>query len=175
MSLVIKYFSNNQRLLCAPFVRYKYKLSANNTNNGDHIKSMIPDIKVPKAHFVEYVMKDFGKWHNKIAIECSITQKKYTFEEMRQNSINLGKSLRKIFQLKKGNTIGIFLPNNPDYPICVFGIMLAALTVTTINPSCTVGECMYVVKIMRSQERRCYCMLETACLKIFSNCFHYYE
>lgn len=35
---------------------------------GDHMRSMHPDIEIPKAHMAEFVMKDFGSWHDKIAI-----------------------------------------------------------------------------------------------------------
>ncbi|GJQ67654.1 hypothetical protein Trydic_g16485 [Trypoxylus dichotomus] len=158
MSLVVKRY-NNKPFLYASLIRYKCNKRENATN-GDYIKSIIPDIKVPQAHFVEFVMKDFGKWPNKIATECAVTQKKYTFEEIRQNAINLGKSLRKVLRLKKGDVVGIFLPNNPDYPICVFGIILSALTVTTINPSYTVDEL----------ERH----LKDAGVKVlFTNCSHW--
>lgn len=37
------------------------------SGNGDFMKSMHADIEIPKAHIVEFVMKDFGKWHNKVA------------------------------------------------------------------------------------------------------------
>ncbi|KAI4470610.1 long-chain-fatty-acid--coa ligase [Holotrichia oblita] len=39
---------------------------------GDHMKSMHPDIEIPKAHMVEFVMKDFGNWHDKIAIDDDV-------------------------------------------------------------------------------------------------------
>lgn len=31
-------------------------------------KSTIPDVQIPNTHVIEYVMKDFGLWHDKVAL-----------------------------------------------------------------------------------------------------------
>lgn len=71
--------------------------------------------------------------------ECSVSGKKYTFEELRRKSNNLNKALRKNLKLKQGDVIAVLLPNIPEFPICLLGSLEAGLTVTTINPLYTAG------------------------------------
>ncbi|KAK9738555.1 AMP-binding enzyme [Popillia japonica] len=103
-------------------------------------KSSIPDVQIPNVHLIEYVMKDFGKWHDKIALECGFTGRKYTYEDLRIKSTNLNKSLRKKLKLQKEDTVALLLPNIPEFPICIYGALLAGLRVTTINPTYTSEE-----------------------------------
>lgn len=62
MSIIVKRNIISKGILYAPF------LIRPQSTRCDYIKSIHPDIEVPKYNVVEYIMKDFGKWHNKIAL-----------------------------------------------------------------------------------------------------------
>ncbi|VEN46051.1 unnamed protein product, partial [Callosobruchus maculatus] len=98
------------------------------------------DVTVPQIPFHQYMYEKFKPFHKYTAIECSVTGRKYTFEEVRVKSRNLSKSIRQKLKLQKDDIVAIFLPNIPEYIICCLGIMEAGLVVTTMNPIYTAEE-----------------------------------
>ncbi|KAF5302846.1 hypothetical protein FQA39_LY02026 [Lamprigera yunnana] len=126
--------------------------------NSNIIRSPYPDVIIPDIPLAEFILKDFSKHSDKIALESVETGKKYTFEEVRQKSINLNKGLRKKFQLKRDDVVAIVLPNVPEYAICLLGSLLANFRITTVNPFATAEE-------IRIQ------LMDTNAKAIFSTCF----
>ncbi|KAB0803435.1 hypothetical protein PPYR_00405 [Photinus pyralis] len=104
------------------------------------IRSDFPDIDIPNTTIPEYIFENFLTYPNKIAVECSLTEKKFTFDEVLCKSRNLSGALRQKLKLNPGDVVAVLLPNMPDYPICVFGSLMASLKVTTINPIYTPTE-----------------------------------
>nr|CAI5829801.1 unnamed protein product [Callosobruchus analis] len=98
------------------------------------------DVTIPEITFHQYMYEKFQPFYKYTAVECSITGRKYTFEEVRVKSRNLSKSLRKKLKLEKDDIVAIFLPNIPEYIFCCLGIMEAGLVVTTMNPIYTAEE-----------------------------------
>lgn len=109
-------------------------------HNSTIIKSPIPDVNIPNVTLPEFFFTDFLKYPHKTAVECNLTGKKFTFEEVLIKSTNLNRALRKKLKLSPGDVVAVLLPNVPEYPICVMGSLLANLTVTTINPIYTPDE-----------------------------------
>ncbi|KAK5643730.1 hypothetical protein RI129_007575 [Pyrocoelia pectoralis] len=118
----------------------KYLSPVTVRHNSHLIKSSIPDVNIPNVTIPEFIFKDFLKYPHKIAVECNVTGKKFTFEEILVKSRNLNSALRKKLKLTPGDIVAILLPNIPEYAICVLGSLLANLTVTTINPIYTPDE-----------------------------------
>ncbi|KAK4887101.1 hypothetical protein RN001_003372 [Aquatica leii] len=104
------------------------------------LSSVHGNIEIPNITLPEFIFQSFDKYPNETAVECSLTRKKYTFDEIRIKSKNFNKNLRKKLKLSKGDVVGIILPNVPDYPICLLGAIQAGLIVTIINPSYTAEE-----------------------------------
>lgn len=73
---------------------------------------------------------------------CGHTNRSYTYEQVYKKSRIFAANLRKKFKVKDGDTIGVVLPNVPEYPIVVFGILAAGGVVTTLNPIYT--SCMFM-------------------------------
>lgn len=65
---------------------------------------------------------------------------KYTYEQVRRKSINLGKSFRKLFKLHKGEVVAVHLPNGPHFYIATLGVLSGGLVHTTLNPLYTAGK-----------------------------------
>ncbi|KAK4887094.1 hypothetical protein RN001_003365 [Aquatica leii] len=101
------------------------------------------NIDIPNTTLPEFIFESFDKFPNEIAVECSQTGKKYTYDDIRIKSNNFNKNIRKKLKLNKGDVVGIILPNVPDYPICLLGSIQAGLTVTIINPFYTADEISY--------------------------------
>ncbi|KAK4887102.1 hypothetical protein RN001_003373 [Aquatica leii] len=97
-------------------------------------------IDIPNLTIPQFVFKDFHRFPKKIGVECSVTERKYTFDEIRTKAHNLSKGLRKVLNLKNGDVLAILLPNVPEFPISVLGTLEANLIVTCINPTFSPGE-----------------------------------
>ncbi|KAK5643729.1 hypothetical protein RI129_007574 [Pyrocoelia pectoralis] len=108
--------------------------------NSGVIRSSFPDIDIPNITIPEYIFRNFTKFPHKIAVECNLTGKRYTFEEVFVKSRNLNRSLRNKLNLKPGDIVALLLPNIPEYPICILGALMANLKVTAMNPNHTPTE-----------------------------------
>lgn len=71
---------------------------------------------------------------------CVITDRQYTFAQLRDASAAFAVRLQTKFKLSKPDVLAICLPNLPEYPIATLGAIEAGLAVTTINPIYTPGE-----------------------------------
>jgi len=69
-----------------------------------------------------------------------ITDRQYTFAQMRDASAAFAVRLQTKFNLQKPDVLAICLPNLPEYPIATLGAIEAGLTVTTVNPVYTPGK-----------------------------------
>lgn len=69
-----------------------------------------------------------------------MTGRKYTYSKLRDHSAAVAVRLQKKFNLKRGDVIGICLPNIPEYAIALLGAAEAGLVTTTINPIYTAGD-----------------------------------
>ncbi|KAF5301689.1 hypothetical protein FQR65_LT08776 [Abscondita terminalis] len=103
-------------------------------------------IQIPNITLPEFIFQSFDKHPNETAVECSVTKKRYTFDEIRTKTRNFNTNLRKKLNLNRGDVIAVVLPNVPDYPVCVLGALEAGLIVTTINPSYVADEVSWQLK-----------------------------
>nr|XP_015834354.1 PREDICTED: 4-coumarate--CoA ligase isoform X1 [Tribolium castaneum] len=121
--------------------RHKSAFSTRTKSNETNIiKSKSADILIPNQLIHEYVWEHLDKWYHKTAVICFDTTKSYTFGEIYHKSVALAGVLRNKFQLNKGDTVAVVLPNVPDFPIVFLGTIQAGLVVTTVNPYYTPDE-----------------------------------
>lgn len=78
-------------------------------------------------------------WPNHTAVECGITGRKYTYDKVRMLARRFGSSLVRM-GFKKGEVLGLVLPNLPEFPITLLGAAGVGMPVTTVNPIYTAEE-----------------------------------
>lgn len=66
--------------------------------------------------------------------------KAITYDELRDKSTSFAAYLQHDLGLKKGDKFAIMVPNTLQYPIALFGALLAGLTVVNVNPLYTARE-----------------------------------
>ncbi|CAD6239526.1 GSCOCG00008732001-RA-CDS [Cotesia congregata] len=109
-------------------------------NNGEQIfSSSYEDVEIPSLTIPEYLWQKLEKWPKRIAVECGITGRKYTYAEARDSANYIARSLINM-GLKNGDIVALILPNLPESPISFLGILEAGLVCTTVNPLYTVDE-----------------------------------
>jgi long-chain acyl-CoA synthetase len=63
-----------------------------------------------------------------------------TYRELDGASRNFGAYLQKVAGLRKGDRVALMLPNLLQYPVALFGVLRAGLTVVNVNPMYTARE-----------------------------------
>ena len=71
---------------------------------------------------------------------------KITYAELSEQATAFAAYLQKDLGLKKGDSFAIMVPNTLQYPIALFGAMLAGLTVVNVNPLYTARELEHQLK-----------------------------
>lgn len=69
-----------------------------------------------------------------------------TYEELAEQATSFAAYLQKDLGLKKGDKFAIMVPNTLQYPIALFGALLAGLTVVNVNPLYTARELEHQLK-----------------------------
>ena len=71
---------------------------------------------------------------------------KISYAELAAQATNFAAYLQKDLGLKKGDKFAIMVPNTLQYPIALFGALLAGLTVVNVNPLYTARELEHQLK-----------------------------
>ncbi|XP_014486259.1 PREDICTED: probable 4-coumarate--CoA ligase 3 [Dinoponera quadriceps] len=87
----------------------------------------------------EYVWNKAEDYPNKVALECGVSGKKYTFAQAKDASYYIGRSLHNI-GLKKGDVVALVTPNLPDAVLSFLGILSGGFICTTMNPQYIADE-----------------------------------
>jgi long-chain acyl-CoA synthetase len=69
-----------------------------------------------------------------------------TYQQLEQYSRDFAAYLQQDLKLKKGDRLAIMLPNCLQYPIVMFGALMAGLTVVNVNPLYTSNELIHQLK-----------------------------
>lgn len=129
-------------------------------DDGFILNSIYEPIVLSDLTIDQYVWRNVRAWQDKTAIVswmvyglsispftqhkiaiyqvCGVTGRQYTYARLRDHSVAVAIRLQKKF--KRGDVAAICLPNIPEFPIALLGILEAGLVVTTINPIYTAGQ-----------------------------------
>ncbi|QQP40775.1 Uncharacterized protein FKW44_014932, partial [Caligus rogercresseyi] len=100
-----------------------------------HIQySPYEDVPLPKEHYTEYVWANFESYKDREAIVCGMTGRSYTYEMLQSLSQKFGSALVRS-GAKKGDVLGLVVPNIPEFVIAFMGAASVGVTLTTMNPT----------------------------------------
>jgi PAS domain S-box-containing protein len=102
-------------------------------------RSPLPAIDVPSQPLPAFLHDCVGDVLQKPALIDGITGRRLTYGELWSAARRTAAGLARR-GLRKGDVVAIWSPNALEYPIAVFGTMLAGGIVTTINPLYTAHE-----------------------------------
>ena len=101
--------------------------------NVDEFPSIVSVLKAACDHYASNpAFSNFGKT--------------LTYEEVDRLSINFANYLLNVLKLKKGDRVALMMPNVLQYPIAIFGVLRAGLTVVNTNPMYTARELKHQLK-----------------------------
>ncbi|XP_013145789.1 PREDICTED: 4-coumarate--CoA ligase 1-like [Papilio polytes] len=133
--LINKAFKNDYRNFLGVLTKKKHVWTSDNI-----VKSPFKDIVIPNISVGEHLVQNLEKWATKTAAVCGITGRQYTYEQVYTHSQRLGANLRKKLKIQKGDTIGVILPNMPEYLATLIGSLNAGGVISTMNPNYTAYE-----------------------------------
>lgn len=90
------------------------------------------DIDISKENIATILEESVQKYGDKYAI--NFKGKKFTYNEIGEMVDNAAKGLVEI-GLKKGDRVGLYMPNTPYYPIMFFAAAKIGATVTNLSPA----------------------------------------
>lgn len=99
------------------------------------------DIDVRRYPSVAHMLEDsYAKFSDATAFECGGASLRYS--DVDRHTCDFAAYLQSL-GLKKGDRVAVMLPNVLQYPVAVFGILRAGLTVVNVNPLYTPHELEY--------------------------------
>ncbi len=101
--------------------------------------SPLPDVEIPDMPLTEHVLRKAGSLGDKPALIDGPTGRTLTFGQLQEMVLSVagGLSAR---GFGPGDVFAILSPNVPEYAVAFHAVVSAGGTVTTINPTYTVGE-----------------------------------
>ncbi|XP_053608886.1 uncharacterized protein LOC128674410 [Plodia interpunctella] len=112
------------------------------------LKSIYSDIPMTNETLCDYLWENLDRWPDKTATVCGLTGRGYTFAQTHRMSVSFAASLRSKLKLKDGDTVAVILPNVPEYPCVVVGILQAGCVVSPMNPLYTTEELKHQLKLI---------------------------
>jgi len=101
------------------------------------------DIKVPEKSVTQMVDEAAEKWGDRTAV--IFYGMKFKHSEIRDFSLKFASALNDL-GVKKGDIVGILLPNCPQFIMAYFGILRLGATVTTLSPLYSPREVAHQLK-----------------------------
>lgn len=107
--------------------------------NDNVIYSRHEDCNLHNMTIVQRFFEQTKLFPKATAMECGLTGRRYSYNQMAQLVRRFGSSLARM-GLKRGEVLGLVLPNMPEFPIALLGAAGMGMPVTTVNPIYTIDE-----------------------------------
>lgn len=98
------------------------------------VRSPYTDVEIPEVSLADYVWKDVDKFTDNVALVCGMTGRQYTYGMAYGMARKFGSALLRM-GAKKGDVMGMIVPNIPEFPIAFLGACGVGVTITTMNPT----------------------------------------
>ena len=103
------------------------------------VRSPYPSVDIPDESVSEFVLSHMNSHADKIAMIDGDTGEGITYRDLATRIRRLAVGLQ-ARGLKKGDVVGVFSPNYPDYAVVFHAVALAGGVLTTANPLYTARE-----------------------------------
>jgi len=108
-------------------------------------RSPYPPVEIPETGLVQFVYAQADELGDKPALIDGASGRTLTYAQLRQGIRRVAGNLARR-GLKKGEVVGIYSPNLPEYALAFHGVALAGGIITTANPLYTPDELAYQLR-----------------------------
>jgi acyl-CoA synthetase (AMP-forming)/AMP-acid ligase II len=102
-------------------------------------RSPYPDVEIPNVSLADFVLRHAERLADKPALIDAASGRSLTYGQLAGGIRGVAAGLWER-GLRKGDVVGIFAPNDPDYAIALYAVASAGGIVTTVNPQVTAEE-----------------------------------
>ncbi|XP_073946391.1 uncharacterized protein isoform X2 [Choristoneura fumiferana] len=97
---------------------------------------------LPKVNYTinDFIWQNLDRWPDKTATVCALTGHGYTYAQTHRMSISFAASLRTKLKLKNDDKVAVILPNMPEYPCALLGVLEAGCIASLMNPAYTAHD-----------------------------------
>jgi len=103
------------------------------------VRSPYPDVDIPNVPLAPYVMEQFADYGDHPALIDGSSGRVWSYAEL-ADAIRAVAASMHARGLRKGDVVGIFSPNLPEYAVAFHAVALLGGVLTTANPLYTVSE-----------------------------------
>ena len=93
-------------------------------------------------------MERFDEWSDLPALECAVTERRFTYTDIRAMARRFGSELLRQ-GLRPGDKIGTMVPNCPEFGPILLGSLGVGVTLVPISPLLTPPEVSRIIDIAR--------------------------
>ena len=93
-------------------------------------------------------MERFDEWSDLPALECAVTERRFTYTDIRSMARRFGSELLRQ-GLRPGDKIGTMVPNCPEFGPILLGSLGVGVTLVPISPLLTPTEVSRIIHIAR--------------------------
>ncbi|XP_046968006.1 4-coumarate--CoA ligase 3-like [Vanessa cardui] len=132
---------------------YKNKLfltpsSRQKSTDANILKSVYKEFELTCQTVRDFAWQNLDRWPDKTFTVCAVTGHGYTYAQAYKMSICFGASLRSKLKLQNDDKVAVILPNVPEYPCIVLGILEAGGIASIMNPAYTPHELKHQLKLI---------------------------
>jgi len=112
------------------------------------VESQYPSFKVPDQDLWAFLFerKDRPFPDDKVIYRDAETNRAYTYADVKNAALDFGKGLKALWEWRKGEVLGLYLPNSIDTPAITWGTHWCGGIVSPANPGYTVDELAFQLK-----------------------------
>ncbi|KIW03402.1 uncharacterized protein PV09_05607 [Verruconis gallopava] len=112
------------------------------------VESRYPRFEVPNLDLWSFLFerKDRPYPDDKVIYRDAESDRVYTFSQVKDTALDFGKGLKAVWEWRKGDVLGLYLPNCIDTPAITMGTHWCGGVVSPANPSYTVDELAFQLK-----------------------------
>ena len=114
-------------------------------NEDNVVCSSYPDIEAPKQDIYGLISSGFSQYAGRVAIIDGVTGREYTYKEIDESICKFSTSLQRM-GFARGDCLCIVLPNMPEYPVIVLGVLRSGGVVSPCNPAYKASELAFQFK-----------------------------
>ncbi|XP_040583770.1 uncharacterized protein [Lepeophtheirus salmonis] len=92
------------------------------------------EVELPSIPYADFIWENLEDYKEREALVCGMTGRTYTYEMVHSLSQKFGSALLRL-GAKKGDVMGLVVPNIPEFVIAFMGCASIGVTLTTMNPT----------------------------------------
>ena len=108
-------------------------------------RSPFPAVSIPNVPLTDFVFGDIGAYRDRTALVDAASGHAITYGQLAEGVRRLAAGLAH-HGIRKGDVIGIYAPNLPEYAVVFHAVARIGAVLTTINPAYTAQEVAYQLR-----------------------------